>query len=153
MQTNHKNVPAVLEMSLHDLGLTPQTGSALCSLIYRNDEDFEREAIRPRKCRGIQGQCGSCRSRPHECREILHHLPKMPAWRVLAKWSRFCKKKSFNFENGHCHIRSFLIPSLKNLLGALVNHGLTLEYIYTEIPGGRNILAFEGSQYLTPVGK
>jgi hypothetical protein len=140
MQTNHKNVPAVLEMSLHELGFTPRTGSALYSLIHQNDERFEHEAVMPRKCKGVPGECGSCGSRPDKCREILHSLPKISAGRVLTKWARYYNKHTKDCKCEACHIRLFLMPPLKKLVNALMQLGLSPEYVRAEIPDAERIL-------------
>jgi hypothetical protein len=140
---NQTNTQKALSMSLHDLGLTPQNGRALCSLIDENNENFERQASMPiRKCKDVHVQCCSCGSRPHECHLVFHRLPKISAWRVLAKWSKYYQKKQLRFGNGSCHIIGFLAPSLKNLLEALIERGLSLEYIHNEVPCARNILAY-----------
>lgn len=134
------NIGSLLLLSLHDLGFTPRTGSALYSFIHENDEGFEREAVMPKKCRGLNGECGSCGSRPHKCHKILHSLPKISAGRVLTKWARYYSKHTKDCKCDACHIRLFLMPPLKKLVDALMQQGLSPEYVRAEIPDADKIL-------------
>ncbi|MEI7513027.1 MAG: hypothetical protein WCJ74_00195 [bacterium] len=137
---NKPNIESVLSVSLHDLGFTPRTGSPLHSFIHENDEGFEREAVTPQKCRGASGECGSCGSRPDKCHKVLHSLPKISAGRVLAKWARYYGKHAKDCKCEACHIRLFLMPALKKLVDALMQRGLSPEYLLAEIPDVERIL-------------
>ena len=133
----------VLSMSLHELGLTPQSGGPLCVLIHENNETFEKRASLPRKCLRAPDICSSCKSKPHACRDILHQLPKVQAWRVLKKWKTYFEKLMCEHKRFDCSVSHFLMPALKNLLNALIQNGLPLEYVRAEIPAADRILQFE----------
>ena len=142
MKNQKNNIERVLEMSLEALGFTPRTGSALYTLIHENNEDFEREASMPKKCRVSDGECGSCGSRPHKCHKVLHSLPKISAGRILAKWARYYRQHVADCKCEACHIRLFIMPPMKNLLDALMKQGLSPEYVRAEIPYADRILQF-----------
>ena len=149
---NLTNIETVLSMSLLDLGLTPQTGSALCVLIFENNEGLLRMASHRKRCTGIPGECGSCGKRPDDCKNVLHKLPKIYAWRVLKKWAKYCADHMPQSKREECPVRQFLMPAMKNLLNALMKKGLPLEYIKAEIPVADWILEFGNPRGFSVVG-
>jgi hypothetical protein len=149
---NKNNIDRVLSQSLHDLGLTPQTGFALCALIHENSEDLLRLASRRKECPHIPNECGSCGRRPQECREALRQLPKIYVWRVLKKWVKYCADHKPDCKRTECPVRQFLMPAMKNLLNVLIQNGLTMEYVKAEIPAADKILQFGVKGKLLTVG-
>lgn len=134
-------IDQVLDKSLHDLGFNPQNGGTpLIYFIKKNDQYLEIGVLSGITCQGTEGRCGSCSKRPHECREVLHDLPKISARRILEKWSRYYSRHKPNFKKGSNTVRMFLSTPLHTLVTRLIENGVPRDYILSQIPASAEIM-------------